>query len=280
MLVGVQQATSGHAVTAFWLFVVSMLLDAVDGWLARRLGQVRMGQELARHALLQPATGSIWHTCAGGATCISLLATRSDYLSQTTVPVQYNTYPSGKDKVHHTNILVGAHEYPCLCCVACMQATSFGALLDVILDILLRGWLWVNALPAAVALLLPLLEMMVFAITHKVCLGFCCMGAQAYAPYSKPHMLLVGSPKRISTRSKDSLKTFFLQAVGGKRPLLYASAQARMTAVIMQAPRDPHATCLAALFCAVLCRALPCCSDNRCLVPSGRCHFLQLPQLG
>lgn len=48
------------------------------------------------------------------------------------------------------------------------QTTSFGALLDVVLDILLRGWLWVNALPASVALLLPLLEMMVFAVTHKV----------------------------------------------------------------------------------------------------------------
>jgi hypothetical protein len=50
-----------------------------------------------------------------------------------------------------------------------MQATSFGALLDVVLDIWLRGWLWVNALPASVALVPPLLEMVVLTVTHKVC---------------------------------------------------------------------------------------------------------------
>jgi hypothetical protein len=52
--------------------------------------------------------------------------------------------------------------------LAILQTSSFGALLDVILDIVLRGWLWVNALPPCVALLPPLLEMLVFAVTHKV----------------------------------------------------------------------------------------------------------------
>ena len=33
----------------------------------------------------------------------------------------------------------------------CVQATSFGAVLGVIFNSWLRGWLWVNALPASVA---------------------------------------------------------------------------------------------------------------------------------
>jgi phosphatidylglycerophosphate synthase len=41
MLVGVHKALSGQPVTAFWLFGASMALDAVDGWMARKLGQVR-----------------------------------------------------------------------------------------------------------------------------------------------------------------------------------------------------------------------------------------------
>jgi phosphatidylglycerophosphate synthase len=40
MLAGIQQAAEGQASNAFWLFVISISLDAVDGWLARRLGQV------------------------------------------------------------------------------------------------------------------------------------------------------------------------------------------------------------------------------------------------
>jgi len=73
------------------------------------------------------------------------------------------------------------------------QTTSFGALLDVVLDILLRGWLWVNALPASIALLLPLLEMMVFAVTHKVRKGL--RSASALCTFAYPsHLLPTGTP--------------------------------------------------------------------------------------
>lgn len=40
MLAGVHQAAVSQHMTAFCLFLVSMGLDAVDGWLARKLGQV------------------------------------------------------------------------------------------------------------------------------------------------------------------------------------------------------------------------------------------------
>jgi hypothetical protein len=53
-------------------------------------------------------------------------------------------------------------------CCGGLQTTSFGAVFDVLLDVALRGWLWVTALPPSLALWVPLLELAVFAFTHQV----------------------------------------------------------------------------------------------------------------
>eukprot|EP00877_Chromochloris_zofingiensis_P010830 jgi/Chrzof1/5/Cz01g00060.t1 len=51
---------------------------------------------------------------------------------------------------------------------ALKQTSSFGAVLDVLIDVLCRGWLWATALPAHLAVAPVFLEMLVFAFTHKV----------------------------------------------------------------------------------------------------------------
>lgn len=58
---------------------------------------------------------------------------------------------------------------------ALKQTSSFGAVLDVLIDVLCRGWLWATALPAHLAVAPVFLEMLVFAFTHKVlvCPGLC-----------------------------------------------------------------------------------------------------------
>ncbi len=45
------------------------------------------------------------------------------------------------------------------------QVTSFGAVLDVLVDVLTRGWLWAVSLPSAYAALPIFLEMAAFAVS-------------------------------------------------------------------------------------------------------------------
>ena len=51
---------------------------------------------------------------------------------------------------------------------ACIQATAFGAFLDVVVDNLSRAALWGRALPGLAGALVPALENATFACTHKV----------------------------------------------------------------------------------------------------------------
>ena len=51
---------------------------------------------------------------------------------------------------------------------ACIQATAFGAYLDVVVDNLSRAALWGRALPGLAGVLVPALESVTFACTHKV----------------------------------------------------------------------------------------------------------------
>jgi len=48
------------------------------------------------------------------------------------------------------------------------QATAFGAVLDVLIDNGIRGWLWCTALPEGAGAAALLLEMTAFAFTHAV----------------------------------------------------------------------------------------------------------------
>jgi phosphatidylglycerophosphate synthase len=52
MVAGIQQAAIGQVTIALCLFAISMALDAVDGWLARRLNQVGT-------AATTPTTGAL-----------------------------------------------------------------------------------------------------------------------------------------------------------------------------------------------------------------------------
>jgi phosphatidylglycerophosphate synthase len=51
------------------------------------------------------------------------------------------------------------------------QETAVGAVFDVLVDNLTRGWMWATALPPGWAVLPVFWEMLVFAVTHKVSPG-------------------------------------------------------------------------------------------------------------
>ena len=61
-----------------------------------------------------------------------------------------------------------AHSSPPPCLYGCIQATAFGAFLDVVVDNLSRAALWGRALPGLVGALVPALESVTFACTHQV----------------------------------------------------------------------------------------------------------------
>ena len=52
--------------------------------------------------------------------------------------------------------------------VKCAQETAFGAVFDVLIDIISRGVVWAWAIPGPLGVLPPLLEAFTFICTHSV----------------------------------------------------------------------------------------------------------------
>lgn len=75
--------------------------------------------------------------------------------------------------------------------VLCAQDTAFGAVFDVMIDIVSRGVVWTWAVPGPLGVLPPLLEAFTFVCTHSVSthnfpmsgLGptFCCWSVMPHA---------------------------------------------------------------------------------------------------
>jgi hypothetical protein len=124
LLAAAAGAAPAAPLAAWWLAAASLALDAADGFLARRLGQVGGG--------------------AGG----GLRGGRCD-----------DARPPGT--CTRKRLATGAPLGP-------LQATGFGAALDVLLDNAARAWLWCGALPGGAGAAPALLEGAVFACTHAV----------------------------------------------------------------------------------------------------------------
>ena len=113
------------------LFVVNFVLDGLDGYLARRLNQVR--QHYSARACLHPACSS------GPSAC--------DRMAALGTPAMQTRMSAG---------------------VLHMQASAFGAFLDVTIDCCSRGVLYTWALAGPGAAFPIALEFLTFVATHKV----------------------------------------------------------------------------------------------------------------
>jgi hypothetical protein len=123
---------------ALYLLLLNFALDAADGALARRLQQVDRCAAAAQLAALRP-------------TPRPALAKRPGCAAA----------PSCRPPRRRPAAAAAG------CCAPRMQASAFGAVLDVLVDNATRGLLWVWSL-GAWGLPPVLLEMAVFAFTHKV----------------------------------------------------------------------------------------------------------------